>query len=166
MADHRDEISELQLTRRQLLRAGVAVPLSAAFLAACGTSGASPTAAPATAAPATAAPATPAPATATPVPTENFAGQTIVVTSPSIQEGKTTTIVNLALTMAQNGQKTLLVGSNLRRPSIHRRPTIHRRRSPDHRTSRPDEVAVRRVDVIQPSPNPDQRRCALGVDAP
>jgi len=46
--------------------------------------------------------------------------KTIVVTSPSIQEGKTTTIVNLALTMAQNGQKTLLVGSNLRRPSIHR----------------------------------------------
>src|SRR4030095_6098603 len=29
-------------------------------------------------------------------------------------------IVNLALTMAQNGQKTLLVGANLRRPSIYR----------------------------------------------
>ncbi|MBM4443587.1 MAG: polysaccharide biosynthesis tyrosine autokinase, partial [Candidatus Rokubacteria bacterium] len=46
--------------------------------------------------------------------------KTIVVTSPTLQEGKTTTIVNLALTMAQNGQKTLLVGSNLRRPSIYR----------------------------------------------
>jgi Mrp family chromosome partitioning ATPase/uncharacterized protein involved in exopolysaccharide biosynthesis len=46
--------------------------------------------------------------------------KTIVVTSPTLQEGKTTTIVNLALTMAQNGQRTLLVGANLRRPSIHR----------------------------------------------
>ena len=47
-------------------------------------------------------------------------GKVLVVTSPTLQEGKTTTIVNLALTMAQNGQKTLLVGANLRRPSIHR----------------------------------------------
>ncbi len=47
-------------------------------------------------------------------------GKLLVVTSPTLQEGKTTTIVNLALTMAQNGQRTLLIGSNLRRPSIHR----------------------------------------------
>ena len=47
-------------------------------------------------------------------------GKVLVVTSPTLQEGKTTTIVNLALTMAQNGQKTLLVGANLRRPSIYR----------------------------------------------
>ena len=47
-------------------------------------------------------------------------GKVLVVTSPTLQEGKTTTIVNLALTMAQSGQRTLLVGANLRRPSIHR----------------------------------------------
>jgi capsular exopolysaccharide synthesis family protein len=47
-------------------------------------------------------------------------GKVLVVTSPTVQEGKTTTIVNLALTMAQSGQKTLLVGANMRRPSIHR----------------------------------------------
>jgi len=47
-------------------------------------------------------------------------GKLLVVTSPTLQEGKTTTIVNLALTMAQNGQRTLLIGANLRRPSIHR----------------------------------------------
>src|SRR5499425_2269225 len=47
-------------------------------------------------------------------------GKVLVITSPTLQEGKTTTIVNLALTMAQNGQKTLLVGANMRRPSIHR----------------------------------------------
>ncbi len=47
-------------------------------------------------------------------------GKVIVVSSPTLQEGKTTTIVNLALTMAQSGQKTLLIGANMRRPSIHR----------------------------------------------
>jgi succinoglycan biosynthesis transport protein ExoP len=47
-------------------------------------------------------------------------GKVLVVTSPTLQEGKTTTIVNLALTMAQSGQKTLLVGANMRRPSIYR----------------------------------------------
>jgi Mrp family chromosome partitioning ATPase len=47
-------------------------------------------------------------------------GKVLVVTSPTLQEGKTTTIVNLALTMAQSGQKTLLVGGNMRRPSIYR----------------------------------------------
>jgi capsular exopolysaccharide synthesis family protein len=47
-------------------------------------------------------------------------GTVLLLTSPTLQEGKTTTIVNLALTMAQNGQRTLLVGANLRRPSIHK----------------------------------------------
>ena len=47
-------------------------------------------------------------------------GNVLVVTSATLQEGKTTTIVNLALTMAQSGQKTLLVGGNMRRPSLHR----------------------------------------------
>src|SRR5262245_29046841 len=47
-------------------------------------------------------------------------GKVLVVSSPTLQEGKTTTIVNLALTMAQSGLKTLLIGANMRRPSIHR----------------------------------------------
>src|SRR5438309_11357659 len=47
-------------------------------------------------------------------------GKVLVMSSPTLQEGKTTTIVNLALTMAQSGQKTLLIGANMRRPSIHR----------------------------------------------
>jgi uncharacterized protein involved in exopolysaccharide biosynthesis/Mrp family chromosome partitioning ATPase len=48
------------------------------------------------------------------------AGKLLVFTSPTLQEGKTTTIVNVALSMAQNGQRTLLVGANMRRPSIYR----------------------------------------------
>jgi polysaccharide biosynthesis transport protein len=44
--------------------------------------------------------------------------KTIVITSSSPQEGKTLVAANLALNMAQAGKKTLLVGSDLRKPSI------------------------------------------------
>jgi len=47
-------------------------------------------------------------------------GKVFMLTSPALQEGKTTTIVNLAIAYSQAGKKTLLVGANLRRPSIHR----------------------------------------------
>ncbi|HEB85158.1 MAG TPA: polysaccharide biosynthesis tyrosine autokinase, partial [Bacteroidetes bacterium] len=46
--------------------------------------------------------------------------KTITATSASLQEGKTTTLVNLAITLAQGGTRTLLVGCNLRRPTIYR----------------------------------------------
>lgn len=46
--------------------------------------------------------------------------KTITTTSASLQEGKSTTLVNLAITMAQGGVKVLLVGCNLRRPSIYK----------------------------------------------
>jgi len=46
--------------------------------------------------------------------------RTITCTSASLQEGKSTTLVNLAITMAQGGTKVLLVGCNLRRPSIYK----------------------------------------------
>jgi len=45
--------------------------------------------------------------------------KTIVVTSPGPQEGKSTTVANLAITIAQMGSKTLLVDTDLRRPVLH-----------------------------------------------
>ncbi len=44
----------------------------------------------------------------------------IVATSASLQEGKTTTLVNLCITLAQGGAKVLLIGCNLRRPTLYR----------------------------------------------
>ncbi|MEE9125687.1 MAG: AAA family ATPase, partial [Planctomycetota bacterium] len=48
------------------------------------------------------------------------AGQVIMVTSSVGGEGKTTTAANLAVTFAQMGRRTLLVGADLRKPDIHK----------------------------------------------
>jgi succinoglycan biosynthesis transport protein ExoP len=46
--------------------------------------------------------------------------QTILVTSAAMQEGKSTTISNLAVAFAQQGKNILLLECNLRRPSLQR----------------------------------------------
>jgi capsular exopolysaccharide synthesis family protein len=43
----------------------------------------------------------------------------IVVTSPGMQEGKTTTVTNLGIALAQSGVKILLVDADLRKGRIH-----------------------------------------------
>jgi succinoglycan biosynthesis transport protein ExoP len=45
--------------------------------------------------------------------------QSLVVTSPTKEEGKTTTLANLAVTFAQAGQRVILLDCDLRRPRIH-----------------------------------------------
>jgi succinoglycan biosynthesis transport protein ExoP len=45
--------------------------------------------------------------------------RTLVVTSPSPSEGKTTVVCNLAISMAETGQRVLLVDADTRKPRIH-----------------------------------------------
>lgn len=45
--------------------------------------------------------------------------RTLLATSTAPDEGKTTTIANLAVTMAQSEQRVILVDCDLRRPSLH-----------------------------------------------
>ncbi|NQS99492.1 MAG: polysaccharide biosynthesis tyrosine autokinase, partial [Candidatus Omnitrophica bacterium] len=45
--------------------------------------------------------------------------KTLLVTSAGPREGKTTVLVNLALTAAQMGNRTLIVSSDLRRPALY-----------------------------------------------
>lgn len=45
--------------------------------------------------------------------------KTLVVTSPAPDEDKSTTVANLAVTMAQGGKRTILVDCDLRRPTLH-----------------------------------------------
>ena len=51
---------------------------------------------------------------------ETSDSKVLMVTSSVLEEGKTTTSANLALTFAQMGRKTILVAADLRRPDIHR----------------------------------------------
>ena len=45
--------------------------------------------------------------------------RTLVVTTPAAAEGKSSTVANLAVTMAQSGRRTVLVDCDLRRPTLH-----------------------------------------------
>jgi len=51
---------------------------------------------------------------------EERALRLICITSPGPGEGKSTTAANLAITMAQQGSRTLLVDADLRRPLVHK----------------------------------------------
>jgi capsular exopolysaccharide synthesis family protein len=44
----------------------------------------------------------------------------VVVSSPAPGEGKSTTVANLAIALAQNGRKVLLIDADLRKPSLER----------------------------------------------
>lgn len=46
--------------------------------------------------------------------------KTLVVTSSGPGEGKTTTTINIAITMAQSGSRVLLIDADLRKPKLHK----------------------------------------------
>lgn len=50
----------------------------------------------------------------------NRAPRSILITSPQPGDGKTTVTINLAISLAQLGQRTLLIDCDLRRPCTHR----------------------------------------------
>ena len=48
-------------------------------------------------------------------------GKIVAVTSPNPSEGKSTVSINLAITLAQNSARVLLIDADLRKPTIHRK---------------------------------------------
>jgi capsular exopolysaccharide synthesis family protein len=54
--------------------------------------------------------------------------RTLTISSPRPREGKTTTTIYLGTTMAQSGQKVLLIDTDLRRPRLHKSLGISRQR--------------------------------------
>ena len=52
--------------------------------------------------------------------------KTILFTSAGLGEGKSTSVINLAITMAQEGQRVLLVDADLRKPIVHQRLGLDR----------------------------------------
>ncbi len=53
-------------------------------------------------------------------------GRVLMVSSPNPGEGKTTTVANVAASLAQNGAKVLAVDADLRRPTLHQHFSIRK----------------------------------------
>ncbi|KPJ94074.1 MAG: hypothetical protein AMS18_04450 [Gemmatimonas sp. SG8_17] len=98
--------------------------------------------------------------------------QVVAVTSPGPGEGKSTTAANLALVLAQSGNRVLLIDGDLRRPLIHR--TFQLVDQPGltdvlignasvREAMRPDVAA--NLDVLPSGPKPPNPAELLGSDA-
>lgn len=52
---------------------------------------------------------------------ENMQGKVVAFTSPNVSEGKSTTAVNMAITLSQLNKKILLIDGDIRRATIHKK---------------------------------------------
>lgn len=88
--------------------------------------------------------------------------KTILVTSSGPGEGKSTTVANLAITMAQMGTNTLLVDSDLRRPILH--SIFNLQRTPGLTNYLAGNVPL--GEIIQPTPIENLSLLTCGVLPP
>lgn len=73
---------------------------------------------------------------------------TLLVTSASMSEGKSTTALSLAINVAQTGKRVLLIDADLRKPSLHRTLGLDNQRGLTNCLT----GEARPVDVVQPTP--------------
>lgn len=52
---------------------------------------------------------------------ENMQGKVVAFTSPNVSEGKSTTAVNMAITLSQLNKKILLIDGDIRRATVHKK---------------------------------------------
>ncbi len=52
---------------------------------------------------------------------EKFGGKTIAISSPNASEGKSTTAVNIAITLSQLNKKVIIVDADIRRGTVHQK---------------------------------------------
>lgn len=55
---------------------------------------------------------------------ENMKGKVVAFTSPNVSEGKSTTAVNMAITLSQLNKKILLIDGDIRRATVHKKLKI------------------------------------------
>jgi len=98
--------------------------------------------------------------------------QLLAVTSPGPGEGKSTTVINLAVTLAQSGSKVLLIDGDLRRPALHKALQLVDQpgltdvligESSMREALRPD--VLKNLDVLPSGPKPPNPSELLGSDA-
>jgi capsular exopolysaccharide synthesis family protein len=89
--------------------------------------------------------------------------KSLVVTSPAPSEGKSTTAANLAIVLAQSGQKTILVDADLRRPVQH---TIFQLPNKQGLTTALVERSVSVKKYLQPSEVEDLQVLTSGPQPP
>lgn len=98
--------------------------------------------------------------------------RTLMVTSPVSHEGKTTIITNLAAAMAEEGKKILLMGCDLRKPTLHKLFNISNRRGLSNLLIKKIDTnkaiintEINNLDILPSGPIPPNPSELLGSDA-